>query len=53
MVYNNQEKFEIKIAHHYVIMGGFYRVILENIIRSKYSMIEYALKKGYNIGPKP
>ena len=36
MVYNNQEIFEIKIVHHYVIMSDFYRVILENIIGFKY-----------------
>ena len=36
MVYNNQEIFEIKIVHHYVIMGDFYRVILGNIICSEY-----------------
>ena len=35
-VYNNQEIFGIKIVHHYVKMGGFYRVIFGNIIRSKY-----------------
>ena len=46
MIYNNQEIFGIKIVHHYVIMGDFYKVILENIIRSKYSelIINCALK---------
>ena len=50
------EKYSrLKLFNHYAIMGSFYSVILENIIRSEYGkyVIECALKRGRILDQNP